>query len=70
MFTDTARFPYVDGEGREHQVWFEDPRSIRAKVELALELGLRGVSYWNLDRPFPQNWVVLNALAEILPEEG
>ena len=63
-------FPYVDGEGREHQVWFEDPRSIRAKVELALELGLRGVSYWNLDRPFPQNWVALNALAEILPEEG
>ena len=72
-FDQTAQapwFPYVDGEGREHQVWFEDPRSIRAKVELALELGLRGVSYWNLDRPFPQNWVVLNALAEILPEEG
>lgn len=58
-------FRYGDGEGREHEVWFEDPRSIRAKLDLARELGFRGVSYWNLMRPFPQNWTVLNALYQI-----
>ena len=58
-------FRYGDSQGREHEVWFEDPRSIRAKLALARELGLYGVSYWNLTRPFPQNWVVLNALYRI-----
>jgi len=62
-------FRYVDGNGREHEVWFEDARSIRAKLALAREYGLYGVGYWNLMRPFPQNWVVLNALYNIR-EEG
>ena len=58
-------FRYVDGNGREHEVWFEDARSIRAKLDLAREYGLYGVGYWNLMRPFPQNWLVLNALYNI-----
>ena len=61
-------FRYVDDRGAEHEVWFEDARSIRAKLDLALEHGLYGVGYWNLDRPFPQNWVVLNATAQIRNE--
>lgn len=60
-------FRYVDGNGTEHEVWFEDARSIQAKLNLALELGLYGVGYWNLDRPFPQNWVVLSSTADIRP---
>ena len=27
-----------------------------------------GVGYWNLNRPFPQNWRVLNALFSVRPE--
>ena len=61
-------FRYVDSQGAEHEVWFEDARSIQAKINLALGLGLYGVGYWNLDRPFPQNWVVLNAMAQIRSE--
>ena len=61
-------FRYVDDRGAEHEVWFEDARSIQAKLDLAFEYGLYGVSYWNLDRPFPQNWAVVNALAEIRSE--
>ena len=53
-------FRYTDEEGRLHEVWFEDARSIQAKLNLANELGLRGVGYWNSMREFPQNWVVLN----------
>ncbi len=61
-------FRYVDDRGAEHEVWFEDARSIQSKLDLAFELGLYGVAYWNLDRPFPQNWVVLNAMTNIRPE--
>ncbi|KAI3428045.1 hypothetical protein D9Q98_006431 [Chlorella vulgaris] len=32
-----------------HQIWFDDPASIRLKCQLATELGLRGVGVWNLD---------------------
>lgn len=60
-------FRYVDEQSREHEVWFEDARSIRAKLELARSYGLYGVGYWNLMRPFPQNWAVLNSLYEIPP---
>ena len=70
-FDQTAQSPwfrYFDPQGLEHEVWFEDPRSVRAKIELALERNLHGAGYWNLDRPFPQNWVVVNAMADIRPE--
>lgn len=58
-------FRYTDGNGVSHEVWFEDARSIRAKLALVDEYGLSGVGYWNLMRPFPQNWLVLDALYQI-----
>lgn len=61
-------FRYTDSAGREHEVWFEDPRSIRAKLALCTEYGLRGVGIWNLMRPAPQNWAVLNGLYNIREE--
>lgn len=61
-------FRYVDDRGTEHEVWFEDAWSIKAKLDLAFDYGLYGVGYWNLDRPFPQNWAVLNAMADIRSE--
>ena len=33
---------YVDDRGGEHEVWFEDARSIQAKVRLALDYSLYG----------------------------
>jgi len=52
-------FHYTDGNGREHEVWFEDGRSVEAKFKLVDKYGLRGVSYWVLGNDFPQNWLVL-----------
>ena len=46
-------------QGREQEVWFEDVRSIAAKIELAKEYELYGVGYWNLMRPFRANWIML-----------
>lgn len=70
-FDEAAQSPwfrYVDDSGQEHEVWFEDARSIWAKLDLARTYSLRGVGYWNLMRPFPQNWAVLNALYRIREE--
>ena len=66
-YSSTAQAPhfrYQDGSA-EHEVWFEDAKSIRTKLELVAEYGLRGAGYWNLMRPFPENWSVLNALYRI-----
>ncbi|UYZ11589.1 glycosyl hydrolase family 18 protein [Brevibacillus sp. WF146] len=52
-------FEYSDDEQNRHRVWFEDARSIQAKFNLVKELGLRGVSYWKLGLPFPQNWLLI-----------
>lgn len=52
-------FDYVDDQGRSHKVWFEDARSIQAKFDLLKELNLRGISYWKLGLPFPQNWLLI-----------
>ena len=53
-------FSYRDKAGKEHEVWFEDARSIAAKFELLKELKLRGMSYWKLGISFPQNWLLIS----------
>lgn len=50
---------YVDSEGKEHKVWFEDAQSIQTKLNLVKDKGLRGISYWKLGFPFPQNWLLV-----------
>lgn len=52
-------FNYTDNQGRRHEVWFEDARSIQAKFNLIKELNLRGISYWKLGLSFPQNWLLI-----------
>ncbi len=56
-------FTYVDA-GQSHEVWFEDPRSIMAKIDLAREFGISGIVYWNLMRPFRANWLLTGSRAE------
>ena len=58
-------FTYYDGEGKKHEVWFEDARSIEAKLRVANQYGLGGVSYWTINRYFPQNWLVLESLFDV-----
>jgi len=54
QYDETAQSPYFTymQEGITHEVWFEDARSILAKVNTALEYEFLGIGYWNLMRPF------------------
>ncbi|KGR75370.1 LysM peptidoglycan-binding domain-containing protein [Ureibacillus sinduriensis] len=69
QFDEVAQSPYfryVDEQGQGHEVWFEDARSAQAKFNLFKQYNLRGISYWALGYPYPQNWALLNANFEII----
>ena len=64
-YDTTAQSPYFryrDDDGALHEVWFEDARSLRAKYALVEEYGLAGVSWWNLNRLFLTNFLVLESM--------
>ncbi|TSI11025.1 LysM peptidoglycan-binding domain-containing protein [Lysinibacillus sp. BW-2-10] len=68
QYDETAQSPYfryVDEQGQNHEVWFEDARSAQAKFNLIKQYHLRGVSYWALGYPYPQNWALLNDTFDI-----
>ncbi|NBI30147.1 LysM peptidoglycan-binding domain-containing protein [Chengkuizengella marina] len=57
--TQSPYYRYRDEQGRMHEVWFEDARSAQAKFDTVKDYNLKGISYWVLGYPFPQNWVLL-----------
>ena len=67
QFDETAQSPFFEyyTGGRKHIVWFEDVRSIQAKLALADEFSLLGVGWWNIMRAFNQNWALLSARYDI-----
>ena len=64
--TQSPTFRYYDTNGVQHEVWFEDARSVRAKLLLVNKYDLRGVSYWLLGLSFPQNWAMLSGMYNIV----
>lgn len=54
-------FQYTGTAGQPHVVWFEDARSMEGKFNLIDEFSLLGGGYWNVMRPFNQNWAFLSA---------
>lgn len=50
-WSEEYQAPYVyyhDEEGRRYRVWYEDERSVEAKVRLAYQYGITGLSLWRL----------------------
>ncbi|CAB1248000.1 Cortical fragment-lytic enzyme [Clostridiaceae bacterium BL-3] len=64
--SQTPFYNYIDEQGRQHQVWFEDARSAQAKFDTVKDYRLRGISYWALGFPFPQNWTLLQDNFDII----
>ena len=61
-FDEAAEAPYFyynDTQGQRHVVWFEDARSIRAKLGLAEQYRLGGVSIWNINNLYRTNFLSL-----------
>ena len=68
FFDERAMSPYFHywENGEEHEVWFEDVRSMQAKFELIKEYGLNGAGYWQIMRLFRANWLLLDWLFDII----
>ena len=68
IFDETSQAPFYNytKNETEHVVWFEDARSVEAKLNLAHRYRLYGASYWNVMEWFPQNWLVLNSQYDII----
>ncbi|MCI8968898.1 MAG: LysM peptidoglycan-binding domain-containing protein [Lachnospiraceae bacterium] len=66
-FDQTAMSPFFryERDGVQHEVWFEDVRSIREKFHLITEYGLRGMGYWQIMKLFRANWLLLEDTFDI-----
>lgn len=64
QFDETAMSPFFRywQYGIQHEVWFEDVRSIKAKFDLVKEYGLSGTGYWQLMSLFRANWLMMEEL--------
>ena len=61
MFDEEAYSPYYNytAGGVEHEVWFEDVRSLSGKLALIDEFGLHGGGWWQIMRLFRAGWLTL-----------
>ena len=67
-FDPVAESPYFKytENGTEHEVWFEDVRSLQAKFDLIKTYNLRGCGYWQIMQWFRANWLLLYSQFYIL----
>ena len=66
-YHETAQSPWFRywQYGIQHEVWFEDIRSLKAKFDLMDELGLPGAGYWQLMRLFRAGWLMADSRYKI-----
>ena len=62
---EAAWFNYTDATGQRHVVWFEDARSIRARLRLIGEYGLAGFSIWTADRLWRPIYALLESMYSV-----
>ena len=61
QFDELSQSPFFtyESEGIQHEVWFEDVRSIQSKLQLIDQYGLGGCGYWQIMRWWKANWKLL-----------
>ena len=66
-FDETAKAPYfnyTDPSGVKHEVWFEDARSVAARLALVREYGLAGISIWTINMKNRAGFAVIESTFE------
>lgn len=54
----SPHFSYINN-GDKHEVWFEDVKSVKAKLDTVVSDNLAGVAFWRLGEEDPQIWKLL-----------
>jgi spore germination protein len=68
QFDEQAQSPnytYTNAQGIDHVVWFDDVRSMNAKLRLMPEFGLNGGGIWQIMDFFPGLYNVIGALFNV-----
>lgn len=68
QYDETAQAPffhYTGEDGAIHEVWFDDARSLSARLRLIGEYGFQGAGIWNVTRPFSQLYLTMASLYDI-----
>lgn len=62
QFDEIAKSPFFryTRDGIEHEVWFEDARSINEKLGLVKEYGLKGTGWWQIMRLWRVGWIAID----------
>ncbi|OGH48138.1 MAG: hypothetical protein A3A51_01465 [Candidatus Levybacteria bacterium RIFCSPLOWO2_01_FULL_39_10] len=55
---ENAKSPHFS-YGGDHEVWFEDGRSVEEKIKLAKKFNLAGITFWRLGGEDPKVWDVI-----------
>ncbi|MFS0823233.1 glycosyl hydrolase family 18 protein [Bacillus sp. 1P02SD] len=63
--SQTPHFSYVDNEQHSHQVWFEDSKSLRFKLDLVEKYDLKGIGIWRLGLEDPAYWTTIPEKIEV-----
>lgn len=68
-FDETAMSPWFRywQYGIQHEVWFEDVRSIKAKYDLIREYGLTGAGFWQLMSLYRPAWLLMREMFDKRP---
>lgn len=68
MFDEVAQTPffnYTDEQGSRHEVWFEDARSLQAKLRLVAGESLDGIGVWNAMDFYQPLWTLTDNMFNI-----
>lgn len=68
QFDEIAQSPYFtyEKEGKLHEVWFEDARSMQAKFQLLTEYDLKGIGVWQIMRLFRTMWLLYASMYYVI----
>lgn len=69
MYDETAQTPYYnyyDSNGQQHVVWFEDARSVAAKMQLLRNYNLAGYSIWTVMSFYKPMMTVMDSMFDII----
>jgi spore germination protein len=67
-FDDEAMSPYFNYMNKDvvREVHFEDARSIKEKILLAIEYDLAGLSFWTLRTNFKPTWILIDYYLDVI----
>ncbi len=66
-YDEKAQAPFFNyySERKKHEVWFDDARSIQARLRLINDYKLAGLSYWTIDDLFRTQFLVLESMYNV-----